>query len=159
MEQFKVESFNLFNLQWALLTAGTSESYNAMTISWGGLGTLWGKPAATVYVKPVRYTHDFMENSDYFTLSFYSIEYRKALNIMGSKSGRDSNKEQEAGLTPVILEHGVTYQEADVTLVCRKMYHQDMVRENMPENVVEKMYTPEEPHTMYIGEVIDIIRK
>ena len=78
---------------------------------------------------------------------------------MGSYSGRDGNKEQEAGLTPVMLEHGVTYQEAGVTLVCRKMYHQDMVRENMPENVVEKMYTPEEPHTMYIGEVIDIIRK
>ena len=159
MDQFKAESFNLFNRQWALLTAGTAGSYNAMTISWGGLGTLWGRPAATVYVKPVRYTHDFMEKCDYFTLSFYSDEYRNALNIMGSESGRDGNKDQKAGLTPVMLEHGVTYEEADVTLVCRKMYHQDTVRENMPQNIVDRIYTTEEPHTMYIGEVIEIIRK
>lgn len=74
---FNARSFELFDKQWALLTAGDKNSYNAMTISWGGLGTLWNKPVATVYVKPIRYTHEFMEKSDYFTISFYSEKYRK----------------------------------------------------------------------------------
>ena len=68
---FNADSFDIFDKEWALLTAGTRQRCNTMTISWGGLGTLWNKPVATVYVKPVRYTHEFMEQSDYFTISFY----------------------------------------------------------------------------------------
>ena len=52
------------------------------------MGTLWSKPVVTVYVKPVRYTYGFMNDSEYFTVSFYPEEYRKALGIMGSQSGR-----------------------------------------------------------------------
>ena len=82
--EFRSEVFSIFGKDWALLTAGNQEAYNTMTIAWGGLGTIWGKPAATVYVKPIRYTHEFMDNSDYFTISFYSGEYRKALGLLGT---------------------------------------------------------------------------
>ena len=73
---FNADSFKIFDKEWALVTAGTLEHYNTMTISWGGLGTLWGKPVATVYVKPIRYTHSFLDANDYFTVSFYPEKYR-----------------------------------------------------------------------------------
>ena len=103
---FSTDILTLFDKKWALVTAGDISDFNAMTISWGGMGTLWGKPVATVYVKPVRYTHEFMENNDYFTISFFEEEYRGALKVMGTKSGRDCNKVEESRLTPVRI--GVT---------------------------------------------------
>ena len=90
--EFQTEIFSLFGEKWALLTAGTKDSFNSMTIGWGGMGTLWGKPVITVYVKPTRYTYKFMNDSDYFTVSFYPEENRKALAVMSSKSGRDCDK-------------------------------------------------------------------
>ena len=152
-----VSAFEVFNNDWALVTAGVEGHYNTMTVSWGGLGTLWGKSVATVYVKPVRYTHGFLEQNDYFTVSFYPAEYKKALGVLGTKSGRDGDKVADAGLTPVFLNQAVTFAEASVTLVCRKIYRQDMDTSAMPKEVVECFYTEEAPHTMYIGEVIEII--
>ena len=89
--EFKTSAFELFDRDWALVTAGNKDSFNTMTIRWGGLGTLWGKPVATVYVKPVRYTHDFMESSEFFTVSFYAESYRKALGPLDSMSRRACN--------------------------------------------------------------------
>ncbi len=156
---FKAESFKIFDENWALLTAGNKENFNAMTISWGGLGTLWNKPVATVYVKPARYTHKFMEESEYFTVSFYGEEYRSALGIMGSLSGRDCDKVAKAKLSPKALGNAVTFGEAEKTLLCKKIYHGDLTKENMPEDVKETYYSNDAPHTMYIGEVIKIIEK
>lgn len=153
-----VNAFKIYHEEWALLTSGTEENFNTMTISWGGLGTLWSKPVATVYVKPVRYTHQFMENNDYFTVSFYAEEYKRALMILGSKSGRDEDKVAVSKLTPEFLDHAVTFKEAKLTLLCKKIYHQDMDMKYMPDDVITDYYTTELPHTMYIGEVIDMDR-
>ena len=155
--EFKMDAFSQFDQKWALLCAGSMEHYNAMTISWGGLGTLWSKPVATVYVKPIRYTYQFMEESDYFTISFYPEEYRSALSLMGSKSGRDCDKAVEAGLTPKEVSGTVTFEEAEVTLLCKKIYFQDLNTENMPRDVIRNYYETEEPHRMYIGEVVEIL--
>ena len=150
--------FSYFNRKWALLTAGTRESFNTMTISWGGMGTLWGKPVVTVYVKPVRYTWQFMEKNDVFTVSFYPEEYRKDLTLLGELSGRDRDKIALTALTPQFLKEGVTFEQAEVTLVCRKIYAQDLDRTAIPENVEKMFYAEEEPHRMFIGEVTDVIR-
>lgn len=155
--KFHAESFDIFNKDWALLTAGSGQRYNTMTISWGGLGTLWGKSVATVYVKPIRYTHEFLEESDYFTVSFYPEEYRPALTLLGTVSGRDGDKVAQAGLTPQPLEHAVTFREAKVTLVCKKIYRQDLDTAQMPAQVVSTFYATEAAHTMYIGEVVEIL--
>ena len=155
---FNINAFDLFDRQWALVTAGTKEHFNTMTISWGGLGTLWGKPVATVYVKPIRYTHQFLENSDIFTLSFFEEKYREALALLGSRSGREGDKVAKAGVTPCALEKGITFREAAVTLVCRKIYRQDLDTAAMPRPVVEHYYEEEAPHTMYIGEVLAIVK-
>ncbi|MCR5809591.1 MAG: flavin reductase [Clostridiales bacterium] len=155
--EFTTDILSLFDKKWALVTAGDISDFNAMTISWGAMGTLWSKPTATVYIKPVRYTHDFMEANDYFTISFFEEKYRGALKILGTKSGRDGDKMAETKLTPVrIGENIVGYVQAYRTLVCRKIYRQDLELSPMPEAVRETYYEKEAPHTMYIGEIVGI---
>ena len=156
--EFNISAFDVFDKDWALLTAGDMESYNTMTISWGGLGTLWSKPVSTVYVKPIRHTHSFMEKSDIFTVSFYPGSCREALGVLGTLSGRDCDKVKSAGLTPLALEGAVTFAEAKVTLVCKKLYRQDQDTAPMPEDVISAYYKTEAAHTMYIGQVIDVIK-
>ena len=156
--QFETEIFSQFNDRWALLSAGTKEDHNTMTISWGGMGTLWGKPVVTVYVKPCRHTFQYMNRNEYFTVSFYPEKYRKALTIMGSVSGRDTDKDQESGLMVRDLAKAITYEEAGVTLLCRRIYWQDLDEEHMPGDVVKQNYLSEDAHRMYIGEVIEILR-
>ena len=157
--ELKTDIFSLFNKEWALVTAGTPERFNTMTVSWGGAGTLWGKSVVTVYVKPVRYTHEFLEANDFFTVSFYPEDRREALMLLGSRSGRDGDKVAEAGLTPEEIDGAVTFKEAHTTLLCRKIYRQDMDVSAMPERVADTFYRTEAAHTMYIGEVVRIVRK
>jgi flavin reductase (DIM6/NTAB) family NADH-FMN oxidoreductase RutF len=157
--EFNTDIFSQFDRKWGLVTAGNEEAFNTMTVSWGGMGTIWGKPVATVYVRTSRYTHEFMDREGYFTVSFYPEECRKAMAVMGTKSGRDINKDEASGLTIKPIGQVVTYEEAEVTIICRKIYWQDLVRENMPEDAVERFYTEEEPHRMFIGEVVEIIKK
>ena len=156
--ELTTDIFSLFDKEWALLTAGSPDKCNAMTISWGGLGTLWGKPVATVYVRTSRYTHEFMDANEYFTVSFYPEEYRKALGLMGSKSGRDMDKAAAAGLHPVAAGASATFAEAKCTLVCRKLFMQPLDKARIPEEIVEVLYSKDAPHDMYIGEVVEIIR-
>ena len=145
--------------QWALASAQKPDgAVNTMTISWGGLGTLWERPVATVYVKKNRYTFAFMEESDYFTVSFYPEEQRRALSLLGSTSGRDGDKVAAAGLTPEFLPRGITFRQAETTLVCRKIYCQDLDLEQIPQEVRDAFYKDEPVHRMYIGEVVEIIK-
>ena len=140
-----------------LLTTARGDAVNTMTIGWGGLGTLWRKPVCTVYVKPCRYTHSFMDSNDYFTVSFFESEHRNALSVLGTKSGRDGDKVAEVGFEAVPCGESVTFKQAKTTLLCKKIYRQDLVTDTMPEDVIEKYYTEEAPHTVFVGEVIDII--
>ena len=156
--ELNTEIFGLFDRKWALLTAGKEDSFNTMTISWGGLGTIWNKPVATVYVRESRYTHDFMDNNEFFTLSFYAEDFKKQLGVLGSKSGRDIDKIHDSGLTPVKAGNSVSFKEAEITLVCRKLFRQRLEEENMPADIAEKLYPTHDPHDMYIGEVVEIIR-
>ena len=157
MKDFLDKSLSIFQKEWALVTAGTMENYNTMTIGWGGFGTLWRKPVCTVYVKPCRYTHSFMDANDYFTVSFYGEEHRDALAVLGTKSGRDGDKVAEVGFTAVPAGESVTFSDAKTTIVCKKIYRQDLTMDTMPADVIEKYYTEEAPHTVFVGEVIDII--
>lgn len=157
--KFETDIFSVFDKKWALLTAGNKDSFNTMTVSWGGMGTIWGKPVATVYVRTSRYTHEFMDREGYFTVSFYLEEYRKVLGVLGSKSGRDMDKMNGSGLTAKALQESVTFEEAEITLVCRKMFMQRLEPSNITDPDAAKFYAGDAPHDMYIGEVVDIIRK
>lgn len=158
------EVFQLFNDRWALATAGSMENYNTMTIGWGSMGTLWGpphkgKPVLTIYVSPARYTHTFLEQNDYFTVSFFPEEYRKDLAMLGSRSGRDGDKVALTALTPLAIEHGVDFAQAELTFVCRKLYQQQFDLEKVPKDVADWIYTRVPPHSMFIGEVVEVIRR
>lgn len=165
ISSLNVDIFSLFDSDWALLTAGTlEEGYNAMTISWGQLGSLWGMPGkakkiATVFVKPLRYTFKFMEKSGIFTISWFPREFRKDLGILGSKSGRDGDKLALTGLSPKAVAGGVGYEQASLTLVCRKIYSDKLDRERIPADAVQTFYLDEEPHHLYIGEVVHMERQ
>lgn len=156
--EFRTDIFQQFDKKWALLTAGNNEKFNTMTISWGGLGTLWGKPVATTYVRTSRYTHEFMDQNDYFTISFYPEEYKKILGVLGSKSGRDVDKMHESGLTAKFLPESVTFEEAEVTLVCRKLFVQRLDPENILDEKAKAFYKTDAPHDVYIGEVVEILQ-
>lgn len=158
--EFKAGVFTQFDKKGALLSAGPKDDHNTMTISWGSMGTLWHKPTVTVYVRPSRFTHKFMNEYEYFTVSFLPDNMRDALMKMGTITGRHkTDKDALAGLTVKDLGEAITYEEAEITFLCRKIYSADMLTMHMPVDVVDEFYTPEEPHTMYIGEVIEIIEK
>ncbi len=157
--EFMTDILSVFDKKWALLTAGDSDKFNTMTISWGGLGTIWGKPVATVYVRTSRYTHDFMDANDFFTVSFYPEEFKQILGVLGSKSGRDMDKMKESGLTPVQTGESMSFKEAEITLICRKLFRQQLDVASIPEDVAKAMYEGQAPHDMYIGEIVEIIRQ
>ena len=155
--EFTTDIFSQFDKKWALLTAGDADKFNTMTVSWGGMGTLWSKPVVTAYVRTSRYTHEFMDNGEYFTLSFYPEDYKKILGEMGSKSGRDIDKMNYPGLTAKKVGETVTFEEAEVTLVCKKLFKQELSVENMTSEIADAFYSADAVHDMYIGEVVDII--
>ncbi|MDF2821316.1 MAG: hypothetical protein K0R15_1757 [Clostridiales bacterium] len=111
-EELSINPFTLIGKEWLLITAGTENAFNTMTASWGGLGVFWNKNAATIYVRPTRYTRKFVDDNDTFTISFYKEEYRKALALCGKVSGRDVNKVEQAGLTPVFEDNATYFEEA-----------------------------------------------
>lgn len=152
--------FSLIGDQWMLITAGTKEACNTMTASWGGLGVLWGKPVATVYIRPQRYTLEFVERQDTFTLCFFGEEYRKALALCGSKSGRDVDKVKECGFTVEMAENAPYFEEADLVLVCKKAYWQDMDPTHFLDGEIDGRWYPEKDyHRIFIGEILEALRK
>ena len=159
----KENAFDLIGKQWMLVTAGTSAGFNTMTASWGGIGWLWNKPVAFIFIRPERYTHEFIEKNDRLTLSFYTEDYRKALQLCGSKSGRDTDKVKETGLTPVALESGaMTFDEARMTLDCRKLFKATMQEANfLDKEILDRWYGEKQGnlHDVYVLEIEGVYTK
>ena len=159
MQSFDEKSYDIFEMfrnQWALATAGNLEKYNTCTIGWGSLGTIWGRSVVTVYVQPERLTWEYLKNSDIFTVDFFAPEYREALSYLGSHSGRDEDKVVSAGLHPKALAGGVTFEEANLTFVCRKLFQGPFSREGLNETLNDGIYANWEPHWMFVGEIIEV---
>lgn len=158
--------FDMFKNQWALVTAGTMDSYDGCTVGWGSLGTIWNKDTVTVYVHPDRYTSEFLRNHDTFTVSFFPEEYRKALGYMGSHSGRNEDKAINAGLTPVLMGDSVGFNEATLTFVCKKLYQHQFSKEDLSQEIQDfyakspKVYPDYaggwQPHYVFVGEVLEV---
>lgn len=155
--EYNSNPFEKFNSQWALVTAGTPESFNTMTISWGSMGTLWNKPVITVYIRPDRHTCNFMKEADTFTVSFYDDCHHPALRQLGTLSGRDGDKVAKVGFTPKMLESGITFEQAKETFVCKKIYAQQLNWDDVPE-FAHKIYgTCTDPHIVFVGEVVEVL--
>ncbi len=158
------ESINFFNKignEWALLSASKDGKCNGMTVSWGGVGVLWGKNVFFCFVRPQRFTKGFCDAADTITLSFFDEDKKDALKICGSKSGRDCDKLALASLTPVIGKMGeVDYKESRITLVGRKLYAQDLTEESfVDKSIISSCYPGKDYHTVYVCEIIEARKK
>lgn len=145
--------FETIGTGWMLITAGTSAVYNTMTASWGAFGVLWGKNVTFCFVRPSRYTYEFMERTARYTLSFFPEEHRQALSYCGSRSGRNGNKAEAAGLTPLELDEAVSFGEARLVLVCRTLYTQDLDPVRFLDPQIMSFYRNGDFHRMYVGEL------
>ena len=158
-KQLKENVFTLLDDDWALITAGTGDRCNTMTASWGGLGVLWEKPMATIYVRPQRYTYEFLETSPMFTLSFFGDGWREQLALCGATSGRDTDKFAECGFHVGLAGPDAPYiEEARLVLVCKKRYWQDLDPTHMDAGALAE-YPKQDYHRMYFGEITDVLVK
>ncbi|HDL18707.1 MAG TPA: flavin reductase family protein [Bacteroidetes bacterium] len=146
--------FKLIGSDWMLITAKTGDGFNSMTANWGGLGFLWEKNVCFCFIRPQRYTFQFLDRSDLFALSFFPEKYREALELFGTKSGRDVDKVALTGLHPLNQPDGtVWYREARLVIVCRKIYYQDLIPGNFIDTEIDKFYQSHDYHRMFIGEI------
>lgn len=152
--------FKLIGTDWMLVTAGERNKFNMMTASWGGIGVMWGKKIAWCVIRPHRYTYEFVERANIFTLSFFDEKYRNLLNLCGSKSGRDVDKVKATGLTPVVgSSNGVYFAEARLVIECRKIYFQDIDPKNFIDPSISANYPEKDYHRMYVGEIVTCMKK
>lgn len=153
-------SYHLWATQWLLLTSGDFSAgiYNTMTVAWGSFGVMWRKPIAMVVVRPTRHTFSFMERYDSFTLTAFPERYHKALQILGSRSGRNGDKIAQAGLTPAASSQikAPAFAEAELVIECRKIYWDDFKPEHFLDAEIEKQYPVRDYHRMYFGEIVAI---
>lgn len=149
--------FNVFeeiNKNWMLITAKNPDGkVNTMTASWGMMGEIWGKEAVTVYIRQSRYTKEFVDSQEYFTLSLFD-GYKKELGVLGSKSGRDGDKISEVGFSIEEVDNQPTFSQCKAVLVCKKMYQDDIAIKDMKDDIVKAMYQDGDQHTMYIAEIV-----
>lgn len=157
VSQLQDNLFDAIGKEWMLVTAGTAEKFNTMTASWGGTGILWGKPVAFLFIRPERYTYEFIEKGETLTLSFLGEENKAIHKVCGSKSGRDTDKVAETGLQPIVTESGnITFRQARLTLECRKLYA-DMIEPDkfMDTSLIDRWYGEGHGnfHKMYVVEI------
>lgn len=155
-EALAANPFELIGKQWMLITAGSKEQFNTMTASWGGVGVLWNKPVVYIFIRPQRYTLGFVQRESHFTLSFFGEEHRPALQLLGSRSGRDGDKVAESGLTPVFTEMGnPTFEEATLVMECRKLFDGTFKPEDFViENLRDTVYPNGDFHHVFVGEIV-----
>lgn len=153
LKDFKENVINIIANEFMLITAGNKEKYNMMTASWGFMGEMWGDDSVAVVVRPSRYTMELINNSDYFTLTFYG-EDKSVHKICGSKSGRDIDKTKATGLTPIANDDYVYFDEARLVLVVKKKYVQPMSKDFLTDKAVdEKWYKDGDWHNLIIGSI------
>jgi flavin reductase (DIM6/NTAB) family NADH-FMN oxidoreductase RutF len=154
-QQIQGNLIKLVGSEWMLISAGTESSFNGMTASWGGFG-VWNKPVAFILVRDSRHTYEFLEREDFFTLSFFDEKYKPALQLYGSKSGRDMDKAKEAGLTPLATKPGVAYAEARLIVVCKKTYAVMTKPEDKFPKTGEAAGPDYHGHKLFFGEIVDV---
>lgn len=160
-EEINENTFEIIGKKWMLITAEKSSGeVNTMTASWGGLGVLWRKNVAFIFIRPQRFTKEFVDGAERFSLTFFDESYRKQLGYLGTVSGRDENKIGKANLT-VEYEEGVpVFKEAETVIICRKLYAQPLEEKFFIDKDSDKeCYPDKDYHIMYVGEIEKVLVK
>ena len=165
-QELCLNPMTMIGQEWMLITAGNEErGVNTMTGAWGHLGAIWDLPGrrghlptACIYVRPQRYTKEFVDREEFFTLTVFDESWKKQLAYLGTVSGRDESKIEKAGLTPVYADGTTWFAEAKLVLVCRKLYQQDLQESCfVDQELVQRNYPKRDFHTMYIGEIVKVL--
>jgi flavin reductase (DIM6/NTAB) family NADH-FMN oxidoreductase RutF len=160
VDELLVRAHAIWDEGWFLLTAGdfSERSFNTMTVSWGSFGTIWNRPFAQVVVRPTRHTHRFMERYATFTLCAFPEDCRPALELLGSRSGRDGDKIVAAGLTPIASARipSPGFEEAHLIIECRKIYSDDLRPDRFIDRGIEEHYPLKDYHRFYFGEIVAV---
>ena len=161
IKEMKFNPFKLIGNEWMLVTAGNERTgCNTMTASWGHLGCLWGSndPTAVIYLRPSRYTKQFVDATDRFTLCVMDKSFKKSMAYLGTVSGRDENKVEKAGLTPVFEDDTTYFAEAKLVFVCKKLYASELKEDGfLYDSIIEKNYPLRDYHTMYVGKIEKVL--
>lgn len=146
--------------EWMLVTAEKDGKVNTMTASWGGFGIMWNKQVAFIVIRPQRYTKEFVDNADSFSLTFFDKSYLKKLSYLGKVSGRDENKIEKAELT-ITHEGEIPYfEEAHTAIFIKKLYAQPMGGEYfLDKEIISKWFPQNDFHILYIGEITKVLTK
>ena len=151
----ELNPFSKIGKQWFLVTAGNIEKFNTMTASWGFMGVMWNQNCAITVIRPQRYTKEFIDNSEYFTMSFFGEECRDALKFCGANSGRNCDKMEKTGLTPVEVENSVAFEQAEMVIVCKKLYAQQLNKDSFViGEICDANYGAGDFHIAYYGEIV-----
>ena len=153
INELTLNPFKTIGKDWLLISAMKDGVVNTMTASWGGLGVIWNKNVVTVYIRPQRYTKEFIDASQYFTLTCFN-GYKKELGVLGSKSGRDGDKISEVGFDLEMIEGQPTFKQGTMDLVCKKLYLGKIEPDGfIDQNIDIKNYPDKDYHYIYIGEI------
>ncbi len=148
--------FHLIGKEWMLITAGAKDNFNTMTAAWGAFGFLWNLPVTYIYIRPQRHTYDFVENNDYYTLSFFEKRHKNILTYCGSHSGREHDKIKETGLVPLETNlRNIYFEQARLVIECKKIYYEDINPENFVDRLIQRNYPNKDYHRMYAGKVLN----
>ena len=161
MDLLEMNPFTKIGKEWALVSAGNKNKCNTMTVSWGGVGVLWGKNVVYIFIRDSRYTKEFIDNGEFFSMSFFDEKYRDALSYCGKESGRNvDDKFKGAGLTPA-FRHNIPYpDEANLVLLCRKMAAVPITEDTFVDpQIMPKWYSDNDMHVMYVGEIIEAVAR
>ena len=157
-EELNFNPFTRIGSDWMLLTAGTEDKFNTMTASWGGLGHLWNQDVAFTFIRPQRYTKQFVDNSEYFSLCFFGGDKMEELRYLGTASGRDEDKIARSGLTLTHIDGVPCFEEATAVLICRKLYVQTIKPECFVDSALcQSVYPKQDFHDLYIGGIEKIL--
>ncbi len=153
----KINSDKLMR-DWMLITAGGEKGFNTMLASWGGVGILWGGPVAFIFVRESRYTKKFIDENECFSLTFFTEDYKDALSLCGTVSGKNRDKVKEAGLTPVHAENTTYFSQSSIVFNCRKASATLIDTADLfDKEIIDRFYGDNDRHVMYVGKIEEIL--
>lgn len=158
-ENLNMNAFKSIGKDWMLITSGNKEKFNTMTASWGSIGVLWNKNIATIFVRPQRYTFEFLEKNDIYTLSFFGGNFKKELVFCGKNSGNNVDKIKSTGLIPIFDDDFTFFSQAKLVFVCKKIYSDFIKPDNFLDDSIKINYENNDYHKMYVGEITNCLVK
>jgi len=144
-----------------LVVRGPDQRANPMTIGWGTIGQIWGRPMFLVLVRPSRYTFGLIEKADHFTVNVPDGDMERELEYCGTRSGRDGDKISACGLTALdgVTPGTTVIAQARYFYECRIVHKNDIVPGGFPDEIARHYYSGGDYHRVYFGEIVQAYRR